>query len=59
MLKLTYACDSQDLLNEPIFIKYDAGMAAYMMDCDEKCRRAILRVKIIELVVTEKDDQAS
>ena len=30
-----------------------------MMDCDEKGRRAILRMKIIELVESEKDDQVS
>ena len=30
-----------------------------MIDCDEKGRRAILRVEIIELVESEKDDQAS
>ena len=30
-----------------------------MIDCDEKGRRAILREEIIELVESEKDDQAS
>ena len=29
------------------------------MDCDEKGRRAILWVEIIELVESEKDDQTS
>ena len=59
MLKVSYACDSRDLSNQPIFLKDNVGVAAYMMDCDVKGRRAILRVEIIELVESEKDDQAS
>ena len=59
VLKLSYVCDSRDLYNQPIFLKDNEGVAAYMMDCDEKGRRAILRVEVIELVESEKDDQAS
>ena len=58
-MKLSYACDSGDLSNQPIFEKDNKGVAAYTMDCDEKGRRAILRVEIIELVESEKDDQTS
>ena len=59
VLKLSYACDSWDLSNQPIFLEDNEGVAAYMMDCDEKGHRAILWVEIIELVESEKDDQTS
>ena len=56
VLKLNYACDSRDLSNQPILKKDNEGVAAYMMDCDEKGRKAILRVEVIELVKREKVD---
>ena len=56
VLKLSYACDSRDLSNQPILKKDNEGVAAYMMDCDEKGRKAILRVEVIELVKSEKVD---
>ena len=59
VLKLSYVCDSRDLYNQPIFLKDNERVTANVMDCNEKGRRAILQVEIIELVESEKDDQAS